>query len=72
MATITAQALYDWRDRTGAISGTELHQLFQTLTGDPSPRGRTPIFLAALAMLAATDADADAAYQAMAALERAS
>ena len=59
---MTAQQLYDWRETTSAISGTDLHMLFQELTGDPSPAGDTPIPMAALALLAeAGDTDAEAA-----------
>lgn len=47
-----AQELYDWRDETGAISGLDLHELFQALTGDPSPVGRTKISLDKLRTLA--------------------
>lgn len=42
---ITAQFLYDLRELTGFISGTDLHQLFTKLVGDPAPKGRTPINL---------------------------
>ena len=59
---MTAQQLYDWRDETGAISGTDLHMLFQELIGDPSPAGNTPILMADLAQLAeGGDMDAEAA-----------
>ena len=40
---LTAQTLYDIRDEHGDIDGNDLHWLFQRLTGDPSPAGRTPI-----------------------------
>lgn len=40
---MTAQQLYDWREETSAISGMDLHMLFQELVGDPSPRGKTEI-----------------------------
>jgi hypothetical protein len=50
---ITAQDLYDRREEYAEISGTDLHELFQTLTGDPSPDGRTPISAAALSAHAA-------------------
>ena len=49
---MTAQQLYDWRDETGAISGTDLHMLFQELIGDPSPSGHVAIPIAALVALA--------------------
>jgi len=45
---ITAQQLYDRREQFGEISGTDLHEIFQAVCGDPSPAGRTPIDLAAL------------------------
>ena len=50
---ITAQDLYDRRDEYGEIDGCDLHKLFQELTGDPSPAGRTPIDAAQLAQIAA-------------------
>lgn len=56
---ITAQDLYDWREATAAISGTDLHRLFQDILGDPSPAGRRPIGLADIAELA-RDGDEDA------------
>ena len=40
---MTAQFLYDLRALTGFISGSDLHELFQKLTGDPSPSGIKPI-----------------------------
>jgi hypothetical protein len=40
---ITAQDLYDRRDEHAEIDGRDLHQIFQIVTGDPSPVGRTPI-----------------------------
>lgn len=45
---MTAQDLYDIRDKHGDIDGNDLHWLFEQLTGDPSPAGRTPIDAAAL------------------------
>lgn len=38
-----AQTLYDIREEFGHIDGMQLHRLFQELTGDPSPSGRTEI-----------------------------
>ena len=47
--TITAQHLYDRRERLGEISGADLHDLFRLLCdGEPSPVGRTPITRKAL------------------------
>lgn len=43
-----AQELYDCRERYADIDGTDLHWLFEQLSGDPSPAGRTPIDAAAL------------------------
>jgi len=44
MKTTTAQNMYDWRERTAAISGSDLHDLFRALCdGEPSPRGATVI-----------------------------
>lgn len=40
---MTAQTLYDIRDEFGDIDGLDLHWLFEQLTGDPSPAGRTLI-----------------------------
>lgn len=51
-STFTAQKLYDWREETAAISGSDLHTLFHELVGDPSPAGRTPISLEKLIALA--------------------
>lgn len=50
---ITAQDLYDRRDEYAEISGNDLHELFQILTGDPSPAGRTRIDATKLAAYAA-------------------
>ena len=41
----TAQFLYDLRELTGFISGGDLHDLFERLTGDPAPKGATLINL---------------------------
>lgn len=41
---LTAQELYDERERNALISGTDLHDLFRLLCdGEPSPSGRTEI-----------------------------
>ena len=42
---MTCQFLYDLRTVTGFISGSDLHELFQKLVGDPSPSGRVEIDL---------------------------
>lgn len=47
--TIRAQALYNLREATGFISGTDLHELFRdTCDGEPSPSGYTEISLEAV------------------------
>lgn len=46
--TMKAQQLYDIREEFGHIDGMQLHRLFQELTGDPSPSGRTEIDTAEL------------------------
>lgn len=38
-----AQALYDLRQLTGFCSGTDLHDFFQRVVGDPSPSGDAEI-----------------------------
>ena len=53
-----AQQLYNWREQTQEISGTELAQLFQELTGAPSPAGRTPIDIARMERIAAENTGA--------------
>lgn len=40
---IPAQVLYDERERAAAISGSDLHDLFRAVCGDPSPSGRVLI-----------------------------
>ena len=41
---ILAQDLYDLREATGFISGTDLHDLFRELCdGEPSPSGKIPV-----------------------------
>ena len=50
-----AQQLYNWREQTGEISGSDLALLFQELTGDPSPAGRTPIDITRLETISAED-----------------
>ena len=43
-STIQAQYIYDLRDTTGFISGTDLHDLFrEVLDGEPSPAGNAEI-----------------------------
>jgi hypothetical protein len=37
------QFLYDLRTLTGFISGSDLHELFRKLVGDPSPKGNRVI-----------------------------
>lgn len=62
MKTIMAQVLYDLREKTAQISGTDLHDLFRSvLDGDPSPVGRTPISVDALIDLTQTTSDPDVA-----------
>lgn len=39
------QALYDLRETTGFVSGTDLHDIFSRLNGDPSPSGMQPLDL---------------------------
>lgn len=39
----TAQFLYDLRELTGFISGNDLHDLFSSVIGNPSPSGRAAI-----------------------------
>jgi hypothetical protein len=44
MSTITAQQLYDLRERDGEIDGNDLHELFRAVCdGEPSPSGATQI-----------------------------
>jgi hypothetical protein len=40
---ITAQDLYDLRSVIGFCSGGDLHDLFDTLVGEPSPSGKVSI-----------------------------
>jgi len=37
---MNAQMLYDLRSLTGFVSGTELHDMFSRLLGEPSPSGK--------------------------------
>lgn len=49
-----AQELYDYREQTAMISGTDLHDLFRAVCGgEPSPAGQTPIDPIKLAAAAA-------------------
>lgn len=43
MTKLTAQDLYDLREATGFVSGTDLQAAFTELVGEPSPKGKTPI-----------------------------
>jgi hypothetical protein len=46
---VTAQHLYDLRELTGFVSGTDLHALFRDVcNGEPSPSGETTIELSSL------------------------
>ena len=56
---MTAQTLYDLRADFGDIDGMDLHWLFQQLTGDPSPAGRTPIDVEALRRIGDENASGD-------------
>lgn len=51
---MTAQDLYIRRESLAEISGNELHELFTSVCGDPSPSGRTPIERHALQEYAAS------------------
>lgn len=44
----TAQDFYDARRNFACISGKELHEFFSATCGDPSPKGATPITIAAM------------------------
>lgn len=39
MTVIKCQALYDLREVTAWVSGSDLHNLFTKITGNPSPKG---------------------------------
>jgi hypothetical protein len=55
---ISAQDLYDWRERTAEISGSDLHELFrELLDGEPSPEGARPISVKKLGELARNHGD---------------
>lgn len=56
---LTAQMLYDVREAHGDIDGNDLHWLFEQLTGDPSPSGRTPIDPVALGWIGEENAEID-------------
>jgi hypothetical protein len=45
---LIAQHLYDARELTGEVGGNELSQMFEDITGDPSPAGSVHIDRAAL------------------------
>lgn len=40
---MNAQRLYELREETGFCDGQTLHRFFETMTGNPSPAGRTRI-----------------------------
>lgn len=61
----TLQDLYDWREATAEISGTDLHYLFQDLVGDLSPSGRIVLDIERLRELAETNVDAASATAAL-------
>lgn len=65
MNQITAQELYDRRERLGEITGADLHTIFRALCdGEPSPVGRTEISLEALRAHATALRESYAAHQA--------
>ena len=37
--TITAQAIYDWREEEAVVDGIFMHNMFRKLLGEPSPSG---------------------------------
>lgn len=43
MKTITAQKMYDAREKFEFCSGNDLHEFFEQTTGDPSPSGKREI-----------------------------
>jgi hypothetical protein len=49
MNTVKAQDLYNLREVTGFVSGTDLHELFRGVCGEPSPSGHTEICVEDLA-----------------------
>ncbi len=61
---ITAQDLYDRRDERGEIEGTELHEVFQFVCGEPSPTGRVEIDTAALSVYASVQRQSYASHKA--------
>ncbi len=70
MHTINAQLLYDLREQVMPISGTELHEIFNALLGDPSPSGKTIIEVRALEELGRTNGNADMMYSLVAKLTK--
>lgn len=58
MRTIKAQALYDLREMTEFCSGTDLHQFFESQTGDPSPAGNVTVSAADASRFVTAAADA--------------
>lgn len=40
-----AQDFYDWREDTEEISGSDLHDFFQTVLREPSPNGHVEVSL---------------------------
>ena len=43
--TINLQVFYDVRDLTGHVSGNDLHEMFNEMTGEPSPSGNESVDL---------------------------
>jgi hypothetical protein len=43
MNEMKAQILYDLRERFGSVSGTDLHEFFNQVVGDPSPSGSVEV-----------------------------
>lgn len=56
-----AQVLYDTRENTAQISGSDLHILFYAICGEPSPAGRTEIDVNMLAVYMYRTPDTDTA-----------
>jgi hypothetical protein len=48
MMMMMCQVLYNLRNATAWVSGNDLHELFYSLVGDPSPAGKTEFALAKL------------------------
>lgn len=59
-----AQDLYDWREEFAQISGSELHEVFRSVCGEPSPAGRTEIDPQALREYAESQRNLYAAHKA--------